>query len=66
VSFRASRSRLVTNIVRSLKVLGTWSGQAKSFSVPLDSLPPDATQVAVLVQGHGEGPIVGAATRAVR
>jgi hypothetical protein len=54
------------NIVRSLRRIGTWTGDAATFSVPLKSLPGDATQVAVLVQGANEGPIIGAATHAVR
>jgi hypothetical protein len=54
------------NIVRSVRLLGTWSGEAASFRVPLLSIPTDATEVAVLVQVRGEGPIAGAATHAVR
>jgi hypothetical protein len=54
------------NIVRSIRKLGTWKGEATSFSVPLKSLPTDATQVAVLVQGPNEGPIVGAAAQSLR
>jgi hypothetical protein len=54
------------NIVRSAKVVGSWRGEAKSIIVPLKSLPADATQVAVLVQERGEGPIVGAITHSLR
>ena len=50
------------NIVRSFRRIGTWKGDAASFSVPLKSLPGDATDVAVLVQRANGGPIVGAAT----
>jgi hypothetical protein len=53
------------NIVRSIRKLGTWTGEATSLSVPLKSLPADATQVAVLVQAPNEGPILGAATHAL-
>jgi hypothetical protein len=52
-------------IVRALRPLGRWSGQAQTFRAPLASLPPDATDVAVLVQGVGQGPIVGAASAAL-
>jgi hypothetical protein len=54
------------NIVRSVQRLGTWKGDACSFSVPLQSIPSDATQVAVLVQAVDEGPIIGAASATVR
>lgn len=54
------------NIVRSLRRIGTWKGDAVTLTVPLKSLPADATQVAVLVQGANEGAIVGAATSQLR
>jgi hypothetical protein len=54
------------NIVRSFRWLGTWKGEAAGFSVPLKSLPSDATQIAVLVQAPNEGAIVGAATQRLR
>jgi len=53
------------NIVRSIHQLGTWKGQAAIFTIRLKALPADATQVAVLVQAN-EGPIIGAAARALR
>jgi hypothetical protein len=49
------------NAVRSLRVLGSWRGEAGHFDVPRASLPADATAVAVLVQVAGQGPILGAA-----
>jgi hypothetical protein len=54
------------NIVRSIRKLGPWRGDNERFSVPLSSLPADATDVAVLVQGTGQTPIVGAAARSLR
>ncbi|HEY3731082.1 MAG TPA: DUF1223 domain-containing protein [Steroidobacteraceae bacterium] len=54
------------NIVRSFTSLGSWQGQAHSFTVPLSSLPSDATTVVVLVQQKDQGPILGAASHAVR
>jgi hypothetical protein len=54
------------NIVRSVKILGGWYGDAQSFSVPLKSLPGDATHVAVLVQTNGAGAITAAASHALR
>jgi|HubBroStandDraft_5_1064220.scaffolds.fasta_scaffold283725_2 hypothetical protein len=54
------------NIVRSVQRLGTWSGSACAFEIPLKSIPGDASQVAVLVQAVNEGPIIGAASGSVR
>lgn len=54
------------NIVRDIRTLGVWKGPAATFHVPVSSLPPDTTDVAVLVQPSGQGPIVGAAAHAVR
>lgn len=54
------------NIVRSLRTLGEWHGAAASYQVSASSLPSDATDVAVLVQSRGAGPIVGAAAHALR
>jgi hypothetical protein len=60
--------RLLTefNIVRSIEKIGEWSGGAVTFRVSLDTVPRDATDVAVLVQLPGQGQIVGAATHTVR
>jgi len=49
------------NIVRSVRTLGSWQGEARSFNVPLTALAADATGAAVLVQQRDQGPIVGAA-----
>jgi hypothetical protein len=49
------------NIVRTLRVLGTWQGQSSRRTVPLSSFPTDATRVALLIQQSGQGPVVGAA-----
>lgn len=54
------------NIVRSIRKLGSWQGAGESFSVRLNTLTGDATAVAVLVQQHDQGPIIGAASRLVR
>ena len=46
------------NVVRSLRRLGAWNGQAASFSAP----PSDpALRSVILVQGRGGGPILAAA-----
>ena len=54
------------NIVRSLRKLGTWQGEGKTYSVPLTALPADAAGVVVLVQQRDQGPILGAASRLLR
>jgi hypothetical protein len=51
------------NIVRSIRTLGEWQGGSENYKVNVSSLPADATDVAVLVQSRGEGPIVGAAAQ---
>jgi hypothetical protein len=50
------------NIVRSFKMLGRWDGSAREFHIERASLPQDATDVAILVQSPGQGPIIGATT----
>lgn len=54
------------NIVRSIQYLGHWKGDSASFRVPVATLAPDATDVAVLVQLTGQHQIIGAATRTLR
>ena len=62
----AGRELREFNIVRSIRKLGSWQGAGETFSVPLKTLAGDATAVAVLVQQHDQGPILGAASRSVR
>ncbi|MGH8210366.1 MAG: DUF1223 domain-containing protein [Steroidobacteraceae bacterium] len=61
----AGRTLEEYNIVRAINELGRWDGSAQNFRVKLASLPRDATDVAVLVQSPGQGPIVAAATRPI-
>jgi len=51
------------NIVRSIRKIGKWSGEAVTFHVPLSAIPRDATDFAVLVQLPDQAQIIGAATR---
>ena len=53
------------NVVRSVRSLGRWNGQQQQFRARVQSLPHDATDVAVLVQPLGQGPVVGAAALAL-
>jgi hypothetical protein len=62
----AGRTITEFNIVRSFRSLGRWDGQMQQYRSRLDSLAPDATDVAVLVQSLGQASIIGAATRALR
>jgi hypothetical protein len=62
----AGRTLEEFNIVRNIRTLGVWKGQVETFHVSVSSLPPDATDVAVLVQPTGQAPIIGAAAHALR
>jgi hypothetical protein len=62
----AGRTLEEFNIVRDIRTLGPWMGEARVFRVPVASLPPDATDVAVLVQAGGQAQIVGAGAHALR
>lgn len=62
----ASRSLKEFHIVRSFKRLGTWDGTPQQMTLPLASLPKDATAVAVLLQRPKQGAIAGAGTLALR
>jgi hypothetical protein len=61
----AGRTIKEFNIVRDLRTLGRWDGQKRQYRARLDALPPDATDVAVLVQPLGQAPIIGAASVAL-
>ena len=59
--------RVVTefNMVRAVLPLGRWDGKSVVFNASLSQLPVDATDIAVLVQGSNQGPIIGAASVAL-
>lgn len=61
----SGRTITEVNIVRSIRTLGRWEGRDGEYQVRIDSLPHDATDVAVLLQSPGEGSIIGAATLAL-
>jgi hypothetical protein len=54
------------NIVRAMRRLGSYTGDAGEYRAEVNSLPGDATDVAVLVQLEHEGPVVAAASRSIR
>jgi hypothetical protein len=62
----AGRNLEEFNIVREIRALGAWKGEARAFTIPVSSLPADSTDVAVLIQPSGQGPIIGAAAQALR
>jgi hypothetical protein len=62
----AGRTLKEFNIVRDFRSLGRWEGQKQVYHPRLDSLPSDATDVAVLIQPMGQAPIIGAASVALR
>ncbi len=62
----AGRTIQESNVVRGFRVLGQWRGLPQHFDIPIDSLPADATDVAILVQTQSEGAIIGAAHIALR
>ncbi|MHB8476797.1 MAG: DUF1223 domain-containing protein [Steroidobacteraceae bacterium] len=62
----AGRKLTEFNIVRQFRRLGTWDGKSATFQVPLNSLPSDAKQVAVLIQQENQGPIAGALMASLR
>ena len=62
----AGRTIQESNIVRSVRTLGHWRGMSQQWQARLESLPGDATDVAVLVQRLPQGAIIGAAHMAVR
>ena len=49
------------NVVRDLRLLGRWRGEAQSFELP--ERPGDGLVEAVIVQTSGAGPILAAAKR---
>jgi hypothetical protein len=53
------------NIVRTIRELGRWDRQGGEYRVRIDSLPQDATDVAVLLQGEGQSSVVSAARLAL-
>jgi hypothetical protein len=62
----AGRTLKEFNIVREVRSMGRWDGQKQVYRSRVDSLPGDATDVAVLIQPAGQAPIIGAASVAIR
>jgi hypothetical protein len=62
----AGRTLKEFNIVRDFRSLGRWEGQKQVYRLRVDSLPSDATDVAVVIQSAGQATIIGVATVALR
>ena len=62
----AGRTINEVNIVRSIRALDRSDGQDGKYRVKVDSLPQEATDIAVLLQGQGQASIIGAATLRLR
>jgi len=54
------------NIVRSFRRLGQWDGTPRQMTLPLGSIPADATAVAAVLQLPDQGAIAGVGTLALR
>jgi hypothetical protein len=55
-----------SNIVLWLHELGRWSGKPLEFEMSVNRLPENVTDIAVLVQSAGQGPILGAVAQPIR
>jgi len=62
----AGRTIQESNIVRSFRRIGRWQGSPQKWQARLDSIPRDATDVAILVQQLPQSSVIGAAHVAVR
>jgi hypothetical protein len=62
----AHRALKEYNIVRSFRRLAKWDGTPRQMTLPLASIPADATAVAAVLQRPGSGAIAGVGTLALR
>jgi hypothetical protein len=62
----SGRTLKESNIVISLQELGQWNGKPQEFALDLSRLSNNVTDIAVLVQSVGQGPILGAAAQPIR
>ena len=54
------------NVVRSMSVLGTYTGDSQQYTYSLSSLPPNVSGVVILAQRQKEGAIAAAASLTLR
>ncbi|HEV7614128.1 MAG TPA: DUF1223 domain-containing protein [Steroidobacteraceae bacterium] len=62
----AGRTLTEYNIVRAVRHLGNYTGEAREYGANVASLPKEATDVAVLVQLLHQGPVIAAASLSLR
>jgi hypothetical protein len=62
----SGRTLKESNIVLWLHELGRWNGMPREFEMNLSRLPENVTDIAVLVQTTGQGPILGAVAQPIR
>jgi hypothetical protein len=62
----AHRALKEFNIVRSFQRLAKWDGTPRQLTLPLASIPADATAVATVLQRPASGAIAGVGTLALR
>jgi len=62
----AGRSLAEYAIVRGIYPLGSWTGEAATYSIDLSAVAGDATHAAVLAQTPGPGAIIGAVSGRIR
>jgi hypothetical protein len=58
----AGRTLTEFNIVRNLRVIGTWDGHAAHYQISRDLLAREASDAAILLQRRGDSVIIGAGT----
>jgi len=55
------RTLSYVNVVRELRAVGEWSGQAMKLDLPVEQMPSNAEGIAVLLQSREHGEVLGAA-----
>jgi hypothetical protein len=60
------RELVYTNVVRDLQRLGSWEGEAKTFTVPIRADRGRHDGIAVIVQSREHGPVLAAAHAPLR
>jgi hypothetical protein len=58
----AGRTLTEFNIVRNLRVIGTWDGHTGRYQLARDLLAREASDAAILLQRRGDSAIIGAGT----
>ena len=62
----AGRTLTEYNIVRAVRQLGNYTGEAREYEAKVASLPKETTHLAVVVQLLRQGPVIAAASLSLR